>query len=521
MKSGDTATLTFSFSEMPTGFEASDISVSGGTLGPLTGTGQTRTALFTPLVNTRQTGSVSVLANSYTDAVGNTGTVNNALSLTLDTVPPTLSITGTTVTEGNSGTSNANANVTVSLSAASSQTVTVSYATLDGTATAGSDYTAASSSLTFAPGETSKTISIPVIGDTTVESNETFQVQLSAAANAVLSTTASAATVTITNDDQAVIQSVISITGTTVNEGNSGTSYAYATVSLSAASSQPVTVNYQTADGTATASSDYVATSGQLTFAAGETSKTVAVGILGDTLFEQNETIQFSLFNPQNATLATSSASLTINNDDTQAVSSVAGQAVIDLGSQYGKLIKPVQVDGGHWFYYWDRSGDGTSADKKGAGYANSSDWTTHDVLDQIFNQDINGTVGGGGNTNDTYRYATINGVHVALPRQGDGRTGISSYYYANGTAVGGSPASVGSTAINPTYDDLLAVWDAYNGTGTGQGAYGTPPPGWSDSSDYWSATPSASGHANVGLLNGLVNDYYDGSHNYVALEVL
>ncbi|MGI9211150.1 MAG: Calx-beta domain-containing protein, partial [Methylococcaceae bacterium] len=326
---------------------------------------------------------------------------------------------------------------------------------------------------------------------------------------------ASAATVTITNDDQAVI----SITGTTVNEGNSGISYAYATVSLSAASSQPVTVNYQTADGTATASSDYVATSGQLTFAAGETSKTVAVGILGDTLFEQNETVQFSLFNPQNATLATSSASLTINNDDTQTVSSVAGQAVIDLGSQYGKLIKPVNVDG-HWYYYWDRSGDGTSANTKGAGYANSSDYTTHDVLDQIFNQDINGTVGGGGNTYDTYRYATINGVHLALPTQGDGRTGISNVYSANGTAVGGSPASVGSAAINPTYDDLLAVWDAYNGTGTGKRDNGTPP-GWSDSYYYWSATPSASGHANVGLLNGLVNDYYDYYNAYVALEVL
>ena len=71
----------------------------------------------------------------------------------------------------------------------------------------------------------------------------------------------------------------------------------------------------------------------------------------------------------------------------------VAGDAVIDLGS-YGKLIAPVQVDGGQWYYHWDRSGDGTSAD---TGSLNGGvDYTTHDVLDGIFTQDIGGTGGGG-----------------------------------------------------------------------------------------------------------------------------
>ncbi|MGI9213571.1 MAG: Calx-beta domain-containing protein [Methylococcaceae bacterium] len=421
---------------------------------------------------------------------------------------PALSIVSTPVTEGNSGTSYAN--VTVSLSATYTQAVTVDYATQDGTATAGLDYSPVSGVLSFAPGQTTQTISLPIFGDTPVESDENFRVNLSNPGNATLSANKSAVVV-ISNDDTAAPPPTVSIIGTTVNEGNSGTSYANVTVSLSATYNQAVTVNYATQDGTASAGSDYVATSGQLTFAAGETSKTVAVGILGDTLFEQNETVQVSLFNPQNATLATSSASLMINNDDTQTVSYFAGQAVIDLGSQYGKLIKPVQVDGGHWYYFWDRSGDGSIA---------GVDYTTHDVLDQIFNQDINGTVGGEGNTNDTYRYATLNGVHLALPRQGDGRTGISSYYYANGTAVGGSPASVGSTAINPTYDDLLAIWDAYNGTGSGRSNYGTPP-GWDDYRDYWSATPSASGHAGVNLVYGYVDDYGDIGNIYVALEVL
>ncbi|MGI9212160.1 MAG: Ig-like domain-containing protein, partial [Methylococcaceae bacterium] len=83
----------FSFSEMPTGFDSSKIIVSGGTLGSLNGTGLTRTALFTPTPNTNNlSASISVNANTYTDAVGNNGLASNSLSLTGDTQAPTLSI---------------------------------------------------------------------------------------------------------------------------------------------------------------------------------------------------------------------------------------------------------------------------------------------------------------------------------------------------------------------------------------------------------------------------------------------
>jgi hypothetical protein len=84
---------------------------------------------------------------------------------------------------------------------------------------------------------------------------------------------------------------------------------------------------------------------------------------------------------------------------------------------------------------------------------------------------------------------------------------------------VGSASAANGSNAVNATYDDLLAVWDAYNGTGTGTGATGTPS-GWQASS-YWSATSSASGHAGVYLDFGGVLDYYDSLTSYVALQVL
>ena len=102
---------------------------------------------------------------------------------------------------------------------------------------------------------------------------------------------------------------------------------------------------------------------------------------------------------------------------------SLAGQSVIDLGSTYGKLIAPVQVEG-KWYYHWDRSGDGTSDNATAAGQTpinGGVDWTTHVVLDDIFKYDINGIINpvAGTDTTDTFRYATLNGVKVALPTYG------------------------------------------------------------------------------------------------------
>jgi VCBS repeat-containing protein len=205
--------------------------------------------------------------------------------------------------------------------------------------------------------------------------------------------------------------------------------------------------------------------------------------------------------------------------DVVEAPPSLAGQSVIDLGS-YGKLIAPVQVDGVNWFYFWDRSGNGTNAN---TGTLNGGlDYTTHNVLDGIFNQDINGvveTAGNGvgivGDTDNTYRYATLNGVHLALPTAGGvtsspfGAGGINNF--EPGTAISGN-------AANATYNDLLAVWDAYNGVGST--AIDGTPSGWQASS-YWSATPSASGHAYVTLNRGYVGDFTDHGYAYVALQVL
>ncbi len=110
---------------------------------------------------------------------------------------PTLSINNVSITEGNSGTKNAT--FTVNLSDASTQTVSVNYATANDTAIAGSDYTAKSGTLSFNPGQTSKTFSVPILGDTTVESDETFKVNLSQASNATIADAQGVGT--ILNDD--------------------------------------------------------------------------------------------------------------------------------------------------------------------------------------------------------------------------------------------------------------------------------------------------------------------------------
>jgi large repetitive protein len=226
-----------------------------------------------------------------------------------DPIPPSLVISDVSVTEGNTGT--VNATFTLSLSAAYAQPVTVHYETANGSATAGSDYMAMSGDVNFGIGETTKTITVPVNGDVLNEADETFLVNLSGAANAMIADGQGVAT--ILNDDSVP---ALAISDVTVTEGNAGTVSATFTVSLSAASGQTVTVSYATADGTARAGSDYVAAAGSLTFAPGETSKTVTVLVNGDVLNEAKETFFVNLSNPTNATIADGQGVGSILNDD-------------------------------------------------------------------------------------------------------------------------------------------------------------------------------------------------------------
>ncbi|MBI3406960.1 MAG: DUF3466 family protein [Planctomycetes bacterium] len=224
---------------------------------------------------------------------------------------PTIRITDApAVTEGNAGARAAT--FTVTLSAASNQTITVAYATGNDTATAGSDYQAASGTLTFAPGETSQAVTVLITGDRLAEPNETFFVNLGSPVNANIADGQGLGT--ILDDDP---PPSISISDASVVEGNSGTKLMTFTVTLSQASGMDVWVNFATANGTAAVSdSDYVAKSGTLYFAPGETTKTITVEIKGDKKKEKDERFFVNLSGAINGVITDSQGVGTILNDD-------------------------------------------------------------------------------------------------------------------------------------------------------------------------------------------------------------
>jgi hypothetical protein len=215
-----------------------------------------------------------------------------------------------TVTEGNTGTRTAV--FTVSLQHAYIEPVTVDYATSDVDATAGSDYQAASGTLTFAPGETRKTIAVLVNGDRLPEPTESFGVRLSNATNAIIDNSWGGG---IILDDEPRI----SVSDVSMKEGkkNQTTLFTF-TVTLSAAYDQPVTMSFRTVDGTAKASDqDYVAKTGTLTFAPGETTKTITIEVKGDSKREADETFYLDLFgNSGNSWFTKNRGIGTILNDD-------------------------------------------------------------------------------------------------------------------------------------------------------------------------------------------------------------
>ncbi|MFO0947204.1 MAG: Calx-beta domain-containing protein [Planctomycetota bacterium] len=122
----------------------------------------------------------------------------------------------------------------------------------------------------------------------------------------------------------------LSIDDVTISEGNSGTKNAVFTVRLSAVQSQTVSVDFATANGTATSGSDYRSASGKLTFAAGETTKSIDVQILGDTIRESNEVFLVQLLNAAGASLAKNQGSGTIQDDDAPPASNIAVFTVTD-----------------------------------------------------------------------------------------------------------------------------------------------------------------------------------------------
>ena len=269
------------------------------------------------------TATTSSTDSNYTGANARTGTVT--VTNTDDDTAPTLSIDDVTVAEG-AGT----ATFTVTRSGATGGTTTVDYTTADGTASAGSDYTATSGSLSFAPGETSKTITVSITDDSDVEGSEGFTVELSNIADASSSAESisdSSGAGTITDDDKNVS---LSIVGSSVAEAGGTASL---TVSRSGDLSATTRVDYQTVDGSALAGTDFKAQTGQLVFAPGEASRTIKIQVLDDKIQELEESFAVALIgvtdsSGKSVAVLLSSADVAIIDDDVAGLV-VSGDALV------------------------------------------------------------------------------------------------------------------------------------------------------------------------------------------------
>ncbi len=229
-------------------------------------------------------------------------------------IKPSLTINSPTVTEGDTDTSELVFTITLSEDAVS--TLTVDYSTTDGTATeADSDYTAVNGQLTIAEGSRTASVSVFANGDTVFEQDESFNLEISNPQGLELSENSITGVGTINNDDI----SSLTINSPTVTEGDTDTVELVFTITLNQDAVSALTVDYTTIDGTASvADGDYIAVNGQLTIAASSRTASVSVFVNGDTDFEQNESFNLEISNPQGLDLSETSITGigTIDNDE-------------------------------------------------------------------------------------------------------------------------------------------------------------------------------------------------------------
>ncbi len=231
-----------------------------------------------------------------------------------DDEPPGLTIDDVSLLEGDDGTTEATFTVELSRGAAKG-TVQVDYATRDGSATAGDDYLPASGTLIFGAGQNSRHLTVEVSGDTDVEDDETFFVDLSNAIGATIDDGSGEGK--ILNDDDE--PPGLAISDVTLDEGDRGTTLATFAIKLlqpGGAAKGAVSVDYATRDGSATGGDDYVPASGTLTFEPGQEVRELTVEVSGDTDVEDDETFFVDLSAPVGAEIVDGRGQATILNDD-------------------------------------------------------------------------------------------------------------------------------------------------------------------------------------------------------------
>jgi hypothetical protein len=223
---------------------------------------------------------------------------------------PTVSVGDVSIGEGTGGTVTAVFTLTQDKRGRS----TITYKTASGTATSPADYVARSGTVKFVGKKLTRTVAVTVVSDATDEPDEAFFLELIGAKGAVIADGEGVATI---NDDDPAPSLAVD-TSTSVPEGQTGdTAFASVGVTLATASGKEVSVDWTTADGTATAvGNDYTSGSGTLVFAPGETQKTVVITVIGDNATEGNETFDVDLSAPSNATLGNATDVVTIVDND-------------------------------------------------------------------------------------------------------------------------------------------------------------------------------------------------------------
>ncbi|MGV2388025.1 MAG UNVERIFIED_CONTAM: hypothetical protein LVR29_06000 [Microcystis novacekii LVE1205-3] len=206
---------------------------------------------------------------------------------------------------------NGTANITLTRTNGSDGEVSVILTPTDGTANQGSDYNNSPITVTFANGETSKTVTIPITDDSIYEPTETVNLTLSNPTGGATLGTQQTAILTIIDND--AVPGVIQFSNGTYSINENGTPVTAVTLTRSNGSDGAVSVRINLTNGTATAPSDYNNTAITVNFANGETSKTVTIPIIDDSIFEATETINLTLSNPSNGATIGSQNSAIVN----------------------------------------------------------------------------------------------------------------------------------------------------------------------------------------------------------------
>ncbi|MEO8351817.1 MAG: Calx-beta domain-containing protein, partial [Chthoniobacteraceae bacterium] len=418
------------------------------------------------------------LSNATNAAIGD---ASGQASIVDNDPVPTVTVANGTIVEGNDGTTQLV--LVASLSQPNeAETVTVAYSTINGTgaagAMAGSDFAGVTNGLiTFAPGQTSASIMIDVVGDSLVEANETFQVQLTNPQNAILGAAATA-TATIGNDDISA-----SIANVTFTEGAAGETVQNVTVTLSAApvAGSTVTVNYAVASGTATAGTDYRLSDpalSPLVFAAGEITRTISFIVLGDALDENDETISVSLTGVTGGILGEDkTATVTIADDDPEPTISIADAVLVEGNSGTANMVftvslsgasaKPISVTAstlagtalsGVDFTQIDGRVINFAAGDTSKTFSVSIVGDTFDELDETFSVELSSA------TNATIADGTAVGTIID---NDNSVVTIANAAGAEGTTGQTSPFVFTVSVPNPTPTDIVVSYATSNGTAT------------------------------------------------------